>query len=197
MTDQRARRNVIELSMFRALARFLVDGEHAIIAFICVGIAALAMRVAGIEQEALEVLWTAFSFAGLLYHIDQQRETNRDKAALLAGEPPIDELDVEAVNNTLRMQRLRMIAKACFGLAGLIVMLLPPRVNETIDLWRQIVVMLLMFGVIALDTDAVLSARSRRRQIQIIDERRMRQQLVEIAPELVEAIDERRGRKGE
>jgi hypothetical protein len=146
------------------------------------GEAVLVGRV-GLQPGAIETVWFGLCAAGFNYHRQNLRELYADKAALSSW-PDADDVDKEANENDIRREGSRLTTKTLFASAGLVSMFLPPRAVQAYELTTQIVIILLICAVVALDVDAVLSRRSRRRQMELlttmVERKRKRRELLEV-----------------
>jgi hypothetical protein len=172
------------MTIWQALRQFMLDVPNMLITFVTATVMYVVTSVLGFQPSWPETIWFGLCAAGAYYHWIGVHELLRDRAALVVW-PEHDGVDLETVDNALRREKVRFMAKTSFGAAGFVMMWVPPRVAAETDLIQQVVIVLLICAVIALDVDAVLDRRSRRRQLvlirQSIERRRVRRRQLEDA----------------
>jgi hypothetical protein len=180
------------MTTMQALRQFALDVPNILVSIIAALTVWLIADVMGKEPDGPETIWFGLCAAGFYYHIVGLRELMRDRAALLDW-PEHDATDMEVVEGSIRREQARLIAKGVFGLAGLISIFLPPRIIPQYDALTQLVIILMIVAVVALDIDAIMDRLARRRQLALIkvsiEKRRKRRQVLEaqFAP-LFEAV---------
>lgn len=155
------------MTIMQALRQWVTDVPNIAISILAASVVALVASALGREPDWPESIWFGLCAAGSYYHWSGLRELYRDHEAVLSW-PEHDGIDLETIDNSIRRERTRLTAKVVFGAAGFIMMFVPPRVVESVDFIQQIVIVLLIFAVLALDVDAVMDRRSRRRQLDLI-----------------------------
>lgn len=144
------------------LLRATFTNFHYVIVSACVtSIAWLAAYAAGFDPDIAEAAWVFFCMMGILLHRENLVEAYSNLRAV-EQHPASNEADLRNIADTVRGEWLRIATKALFILAGLIALLVPPRVNEITEWWQNVLAVLLMLGVALLDIDAVLDKISRR-----------------------------------
>lgn len=151
----------------QAFRQFMLDVPNLAVSVLAASVMWTLATTLGLEPDGPETIWFGLCAAGAWYHWGGLRELHVDLLSIQQW-PDHDGVDLETIDNSIRRERVRLSAKSVFGTAGLIMMFVPPRVVESIDFIQQVVITLLIFAVLALDVDAVLDRRSRRRQLELI-----------------------------
>lgn len=172
----------VRMTILQAFRQFMLDVPNIAVSVLAASVAWILATSIGREPDWPETIWFGLCTAGAWYHWGGLRELHVDLLSIKQW-PDHDGVDLEAIDNSIRRERIRFTAKSVFGSAGLIMMFVPPRVVESIDNIQQVVIVLLIFAVLALDVDAVLDRRSRRRQLELIkagiEKRRERRRVLE------------------
>jgi hypothetical protein len=114
----------------------------------------------GFEPRIVELVWSWLCILGVAYHFTGLRESIRERRSL-EGWDLVDLIDIEVADNDIREEGSRLLAKLLFTCAGVTSMFMPPRVNEELDAWTQVLTAVLVAAVVALDVGAVLNRNSR------------------------------------
>jgi signal transduction histidine kinase len=155
------------MTILQAFRQFMLDIPNIAVSVLAASVAWTLASTLDRGPDWPETIWFGLCSAGAWYHWGGLRELRVDLLAIMQW-PDHDGVDLETIDNSIRRERIRFTAKSVFGIAGLIMMFVPPRVVEEVDLVQQVVIVLLIFAVLALDVDAVLDRRSRRRQLALI-----------------------------
>jgi hypothetical protein len=123
----------------------------------------------GREPDFQEGARLFFAVAGLLFHLASRKEAVAARTALLRL-PQVDTADLEAIDNMVRREHVRLVVKTVFVIVTLAAMAVPPQDTQTFEIARLIGGYSLLVILILLDLDAVLDRTSRRRQVQLIRE---------------------------
>lgn len=170
------------MTTMQALRQFALDIPNILISIIAALVAWLVADALGREPDGPETIWFGLCAAGFYYHWAGLRELNRDKDAIRDW-PEHDLADLVTIDSSIRRERARLTAKTIFGTAGLIAIFLPPRVVLQYDALTQLIIVLLIVAVVALDLDAIMDRLARRRQMALIkvsiEKRRKRRQVLE------------------
>jgi hypothetical protein len=169
------------MTTIQAFKKFTLDVPNILISIVCALIAWTVADSLGKSPNLPETVWFGLTSAGIYYHWSGLIEILKDREALLQW-PEHDGVDLETIDNATQRERSRLVAKGVFASAGLISMLLPPRIQEY-DVFTQFIVVLLILGVVALDINAILDRVSRRKQIELIklniEKRKIRRRYLE------------------
>jgi hypothetical protein len=165
----------VVLTFVEALRQFFIDLPNALtgISFAC--LAWVVTQVLGLAVDWPVIAWLGICGTGLYYHFYGLRELIGDLEAILKW-PDHDDIDTEVLSNQIRREQSRLVTKSLFLVAGVVMLFTPPRFIIQYKEAEQLIVILLICGVIALDIDAVMDRRSRRRQITLIKESIKRRQ---------------------
>jgi hypothetical protein len=155
------------MTIWQALRQLALDVPNAAVAVTAALSAWVAATIIGADPDWLETIWFGLCVAGFFYHWSGVGELLVDRLALQSW-PEVDAVDLESNADSLRQEQVRLAVKSMFSLAGLISMFVPPRVAPQYELSTQIIVLLLIGAVVALDVDAVLKRRSRRHQMDML-----------------------------
>jgi hypothetical protein len=113
-----------------------------------------------LEPRVVELVWSWLCIVGVAYHFSGLREAIRERRSL-EGWSLVDLIDIEVADNDIREEGSRLLAKLLFTLAGVTSLFMPPRVNEELDVWTQVLTAVLVAAVVALDVGAILNRNSR------------------------------------
>lgn len=170
------------MTIWQAWKQFALDIPNVLVALATSTSAWLVATSMGFEPDAPETIWFGLCSAGFYYHLQGMRELLIDRQALRRW-PATDDVDLEANSDAVRQESTRLATKGLFSLAGLIMMFLPPRLVPEYEATTRVVIALLTLAVVALDIDAVLKRRSRRRQMDLlkvaVERRRRRREELE------------------
>jgi signal transduction histidine kinase len=154
-----------------AMRTFFRDVPAIMAAFSFAVVMTLVAAADGRYPDIQEGARLFFSTAGLLFHLASRHEITAARSALLQL-PPVDPADLEAVDNMIRREYIRIAVKSIFIVATLAAMAIPPQETPSLEVARLVGAYALLVILVLLDLDAVLDRTSRRRQVQLIAENR-------------------------
>lgn len=159
--------SVDRASFLRAAGIMFHDVPSVLVSLTFAAIATAIAAANGREPDFQEGARLFFAVAGFLFHLASRREVLAARRALLRL-PPVDSADLEAIDNMVRREHVRLMVKAIFVVVTLAAMAVPPQDTPSFELARLIGGYSLLAILILLDLDAVLDSTSRRRQVMLI-----------------------------